>query len=211
MHWRWWMYQQRPERQRQGETRHGWRACNYKEGKAFPVLFDDLTSHYPISHACSHLARRSATKESAAAAPAQEEWDERSSMHCTLHTACQYFLFSLDIAVLHFWFLKFLPPYTFPADCRVGLPEHVRGHRGFFSIPRRPYQSRAWDPGKATYSLLLGVAVAEMRDRRWYDQSQADLTFPSISMDLIFSVRDDKIRQYMPLYRWEEFSSIYIN
>jgi hypothetical protein len=80
-----------------GKAWHGGHAI-IKEGKAFAVLFGDLTSHYPIRPGPPpSLSPRSATKEPAAAAAAHRT--EILYAHRTLH--CR-FLFSLAIAVLRF-------------------------------------------------------------------------------------------------------------
>ena len=55
----------------EAETK-AWRACNYKEGKAFPVLFDDLTSHYPISPALDARQQKSQKQQQQLLHSAQE-------------------------------------------------------------------------------------------------------------------------------------------
>jgi hypothetical protein len=123
--------------------------CNaMKEGKAFPVLFGDLTSHYPISSPALGNKRVSSSSS---------RREILYALHCTLHTAACHFLFFPSTSPCYTCTFDSsnssrapYPPMLSPADCPVGLPGHVRGHRGFFSIPRRPYQSRAWDSGKAT-------------------------------------------------------------
>lgn len=59
--------------------------CNaMKEGKAFPVLFGDLTSHYPISSPALGNKRVSSSSS---------RREILYALHCTLHTAACHFLF----------------------------------------------------------------------------------------------------------------------
>jgi len=144
---------------------------NYKEGKAFPgVLFDDLTSHYPID------ARQQKSQQQLLLLHSAQ--GERSIVYVIAHYTLHATFFSFPSTSPCYTY------YTFDDSSNSSRPmlslptaELVsRGHRGFFSIPRRAGlidQSRAWDPSKATACCLAWPP--QMRDRRpaIYDQSQA--------------------------------------
>ena len=122
------------ENERGREGRH----AIIKEGKAFAVLFGDLTSHYPISPGppLTHLARQ---QKSAAS---QQRRLQRTGQRSSMHTAACRFLFSLASHRRATLLIPQIPPaLCFP--CRLSAAELVsrdaygsEAHRGSFSIPR---------------------------------------------------------------------------
>jgi hypothetical protein len=159
------------------ERRHGGHAI-IKKGRLLQYFLVIWPHTIPSQTRLSHLARRSrsATKSQRQ----QQGTGQRSSMH----TACPLSLFFLAIAVLRFWFLKFRPPYTFPADCPLPSwsPRDVYGDTGgFFSMPPCLTEPRAvlglllaTAKAQGYTSLLLGVAsgIADAWSALRYDRSR---------------------------------------
>jgi hypothetical protein len=121
-------------RERGREGRH----AIIKEGKAFAVLFGDLTSHYPISPGppLTHLARQPKS------AASQRRRLQRTGQRSSMHTAACRFLFSLARHRRATLLIPQIPPaLCFP--CRLSAAELVsrdaygsEAHRGSFIIPR---------------------------------------------------------------------------